>query len=101
LTADYQYSVNRDVENSIIEEQIVNRNINLDTERTINDEQLKNQLLQFDYVLPFGKDNKSQFELGYRGTFNVFTTDFDFGIIQPDGNFKSDPNFSNVLIYKE
>jgi hypothetical protein len=101
LTADYQYSVNRDVENFIIEEQIVNRNINLDTERTINDEQLKNQLLQFDYVLSFGKDNKSQFELGYRGTFNVFTTDFDFGIKQPDGNFNSDPNFSNVLIYKE
>jgi len=48
-----------------------------------------------DYVLPFGKDDQSQFEIGYRGTFNNNNTDFDFGIEQQDGSFNSDPNFSN------
>ena len=101
LTFDYQYSKGTDVENSIIEEIILGDNINLPTEQTLNDERQVNQLVQMDYVLPFGKNNQSQFELGYRGTFNKFDTDFDFGIVQDNGNFTSDPNFSNFLEYKE
>ncbi|RAJ07084.1 TonB-dependent receptor domain-containing protein [Arenibacter echinorum] len=101
LTFDYQYSKGVDDENSIIEEVILGDNIALDTERTIDNQTQITQLVQMDYVLPFGKDNQSQFELGYRGTFNNNNTDFDFGIQQQDGGFTSDPNFSNELNYKE
>ncbi|MFS4491576.1 TonB-dependent receptor domain-containing protein [Maribacter sp. 2308TA10-17] len=100
LKIDYQYSTGNELENSIINEIVLNDNSNLPTEQTINDETQKNQLLQMDYVLPFGKDNTSQFELGYRGTFNNFNTDFDFGILEND-ILDSDPNFSNELNYKE
>ncbi len=100
LTIDYQYSTGNELENSIIDEIILNDDSNLPTEQTINDETQKNQLLQMDYVLPFGTDNKSQFEFGYRGTFNNFNTDFDFGILE-DGILDSNPNFSNELNYKE
>jgi outer membrane receptor protein involved in Fe transport len=101
LTFDYQYSKGVDDENSIIEEVILGDNIALDTERTIDNQTQISQLLQMDYVLPFGKDDQSQFELGYRGTFNNNNTDFDFGIQRPNGGFNSDPNFSNELNYKE
>jgi len=100
LTMDYQYSTGSELENSIIEEIIIGETAALPTEQTINDESQIRQLIQMDYVLPFGKDNKSQFELGYRGTFNNFNTDFNFGILE-NGNLNSDPNFSNELNYKE
>ncbi|PWL39255.1 TonB-dependent receptor [Flagellimonas aquimarina] len=101
LTMDYQYSKGTDFENSIIDEVILGENIVLPTEQTINDESQINQLVQFDYVLPFGKDNQSQFELGYRGTFNNFNTDFDFGILNTNGSLNVDPDFSNELNYSE
>jgi len=101
LTLDYQYSKGLDDENSIIEEVILGDNIALDTERTIDNQTQISQLVQMDYVLPFGKDDQSQFEIGYRGTFSNNNTDFDFGIQQQDGGFNSDPNFSNELNYKE
>ena len=100
LTMDYQYSSGSELENSIIEETIVGEDGNLPTEQTINDESQIRQLIQMDYVFPFGKDGKSQFELGYRGTFNNFNTDFNFGILS-NGVLNSDPNFSNELNYKE
>lgn len=100
LKIDYQYSTGSELENSIINEVILGDNIALDTEQTINDETQKNQLVQADYVLPFGKDNRAQLELGYRGTFNNFNTDFDFGILT-NGALDSNPDFSNELNYKE
>jgi outer membrane receptor protein involved in Fe transport len=100
LTMDYQYSRGDEIENSIINEIVLGETSELPTEQTINDETQVNQLVQFDYVLPFGKDNQSQFEMGYRGTFNNFNTDFDFGILE-NGVLDRDPNFSNELIYKE
>ena len=100
LKIDYQYSTGNELENSIINEIVLNDNSNLPTEQTINDETQKNQLIQTDYVLPFGKDNKSQFEFGYRGTFNNFNTDFDFGILE-NNILDSNPNFSNELNYNE
>ncbi|MDB4292680.1 TonB-dependent receptor [Maribacter sp.] len=100
LKIDYQYSTGTELENSIINEEIIGESIDFDTEQTINDETQKNQLVQMDYVLPFGKENVSQFEFGYRGTFNNFNTDFDFGILE-NGILDSNPNFSNELNYKE
>ncbi|MBT8284188.1 MAG: TonB-dependent receptor [Flavobacteriaceae bacterium] len=100
FTMDYQYSRGDEIENSIIDEIVLGESAALPTEQTINDESQINQLVQFDYVLPFGKDNMSQFEMGYRGTFNNFNTDFDFGILE-DGVLDRDPDFSNELNYKE
>ncbi len=100
LTMDYQYSSGSDFEDSIIEELILGDDIVLPTEQTINDESQERQLLQMDYVLPFGENNQSQFELGYRGTFNNFNTDFDFGVLE-NGTLNIDPNFTNELNYKE
>ena len=101
LTIDYQYSKGNEIENSLIDELIREDNSQLPTEQTINDESQVNQLAQFDYVLPFGKDLQSQFEMGYRGTFNTFTTDFVFGVLDDQGILDPDPNFSNELIYRE
>ncbi len=100
LKIDYQYSTGSEFENSIIKEVVLNNNTQLPVEQTLNDESQKNQLVQMDYVLPFGKENTSQFELGYRGSFNNFNTDFDFGVLE-NGVLNSDPNFSNELNYKE
>ena len=100
LKIDYQYSTGDEIEDSIINEIVLNDNSNLPTEQTISDESQINQLLQMDYVLPFGKENASQFEFGYRGTFNDFNTDFDFGLVE-NGILDSNPNFSNELNYKE
>ena len=101
LTIDYQYSKGNEIENSLIDELIREDNSQLPTEQTINDESQVNQLAQFDYVLPFGKDLQSQFEMGYRGTFNTFTTDFIFGVLDDQGILDPDPNFSNELVYRE
>ena len=101
LTIDYQYSKGNEIENSLIDELIREDNSQLPTEQTINDESQVNQLAQFDYVLPFGKDLQSQFEMGYRGTFNTFTTDFVFGVLDDQGILEPDPNFSNELVYRE
>ncbi|WP_373017239.1 TonB-dependent receptor domain-containing protein [Muriicola sp.] len=100
FTMDYQYSKGNEIENSIIEEIILGEDVVLPTEQTINDETQVNQLVQFDYILPFGKENQSQFEMGYRGTFNNFNTDFDFGVLE-DGILDRNPDFSNELNYKE
>ncbi len=100
LTIDYQYSTGNEIENSIINEIVLGESLFLPTEQTINDETQLNQLAQFDYILPFGKENQSLFEMGYRGTFNNFITDFDFGILE-NGVLDRDPNFSNELKYKE
>jgi hypothetical protein len=87
FTMDYQYSRGDELENSIINEVVLGETETIPTEQTIHDEGQINQLLQFDYVLPFGKDKQSQFEMGYRGTFNNFNTDFDFGILE-DGTLQ-------------
>ena len=100
ITLDYQYSTGSEVENAIINEIVLGENDELPTEQTINDETQINQLIQMEYVLPFSKDKQSQFEMGYRGTFNTFDTDFQFGVLE-EGSLISDPNFSNRLIYTE
>ena len=101
LTADYQYSTGDEFEDAEIFETILQDNSYLPTERTSTNENQKNQLIQADYVLPFGSENQSQFEMGYRGTFNEFTTAFDFSVENTSGNFISNPDFSNTLFYKE
>ncbi len=55
-------------------------------------------LLQADYVWPI--DEKTQFELGYRGNFNTQKTDYQVAFLD-DGTPIIDTNLSNVLVYKE
>ena len=100
ITLDYQYSKQTEIEDALIRETVLNDNSVLPLEQTINDESQVRQLIQMDYIFPFGEKKQAQLELGYRGTFNRFITDFTFGILE-DGILESDPNFSNKLDYKE
>ncbi len=100
LTLDYQYSSGDEIEENLIQEKILTTNENLTPEQIINFESVVRQLVQMDYKLPFGKDNASQLELGYRGTFNNFNTDYDFGVIE-NSDFIIDRSISNNLNYKE
>lgn len=68
-------------------------------ERTLNDEDETRSLLQADYVLPFGEGN--QFEAGYRGSFTDLTTNSIAETLGNDGNWIENPDFTNLLEYKE
>ena len=94
LTFDAAFSTNTDNDSSIIEN-------NSDTikESTNNQQDQKRNVIQVDYVLPFGK--ASQFELGYKGDTNILKTDYLVGSLDDEGNFDSYEQFSNVLEYKE
>ncbi len=100
LTLDYQYSSGDEIEENLINETILTTNESLAPEQIINNESVVKELVQMDYKLPFGKDNVSQLELGYRGTFNKFNTDYDFGVIE-NSDFIIDQSISNNLNYKE
>lgn len=92
LTFDFKYESSNDNEYSLITE----NGDEIETVRTINDQ--NRILLQSDYVLPFGED--SQFELGYRGTFNNLDTDYALAFNE-NGDFIIDTNVSNNLLYRE
>jgi len=101
LTFDYQYSTERNNENALTDEMVLNDQIEKPTERTLSAATEISQLLQSDYVYPFGANNDSQLELGYRGTFGKTDTDFRYGIRQPNGSYSTEPDFSNRLVYTE
>lgn len=94
LTIDAQYEDNKEVEDAMV---AVNK-ANEETVRT--DEKQKRYLLQADYVLPLNE--KSQFEVGYRGNFSDRNTDYQVALWNGTANdFILDKNVSNVLGYKE
>lgn len=101
LTFDYQYSTDFEEENQVIGEQVLGNPDPLPTEEQNSIEEETFQLIQAEYVLPFGEDNRSQFEAGYRGTFRDLVSDFVFGFQDNEGFVEPDPNFSNILEYKE
>jgi outer membrane receptor protein involved in Fe transport len=92
LTFDFKFEKSNDDENSLITE----NGDEIETVRTIDKQ--NRILLQSDYVLPIGEN--SQFELGYRGTFNDLDTDYTLAFNE-NGVFVVDTNVSNNLIYKE
>lgn len=92
LTFDFQYEDSSEDENSLILQD------NIEREKVVTLESQENILLQTDYVLPMGENN--QFEMGYRGNFNTFSTDYMVSFIE-NGIPILDTDLSNVLIYKE
>ncbi|UQD57325.1 TonB-dependent receptor [Flavobacterium sp. K5-23] len=93
LTIDGSFSTNDEINTALINDSATNSN-QLKLDATINNQDQNRNLIQMDYVLPFGKG--SQFEAGYRGDFTNLTTDYQ---VKNDG--VSNPNFTNILEYKE
>ena len=102
LLVDYQYSESEGSDDSVIEETLISATAaDVPTEKTVNQEDQRRALYQFNYVLPMGKENQSQFELGYRGGYINQTTTFIAGSFDPFGAFVNNENFSNTLEYRE
>ena len=73
---------------------------NINSERVTTLQNQERILLQTDYVLPIGEN--TQFELGYRGSFQDNVTDYTVDTLDTNTNqFVKDMNLSNVLNYKE
>ena len=87
LTLDLQHSANREIENAII--------IDTNPETNSTNELSLDNLVQADYVLPIGKN--SQFEAGYRGSFQDLTS--DYLVIAP--NLDPEYNPSNNLEFTQ
>ena len=91
LSIDGAFSKNKDDDNSII---------NAGLETTANVERQSRNVIQADYVYPFGKNN--QFEAGYKGDFNTLTTDFRVDTLDVENNnYISDARYTNTLQYRE
>lgn len=93
LTIDGNFSSNSDKNIAEITDTSTLNNI-VGIDETTNIQKQSRNLLQTDYVLPFGKG--SQFEAGYRGDFLVNTT--DYSVTRNGIPFQ---NFTNILEYKE
>ena len=93
LTVDGSFSTSDDLNDAIITDRATNTSL-VKFDNTINNQTQSRNLLQMDYVLPFGKS--SQFEAGYRGDFSKLLTDYR---VENDGVINE--NFTNTLEYKE
>ncbi|QNM87047.1 TonB-dependent receptor [Polaribacter pectinis] len=87
LTLDFQHSASKEDEEAIITD--INPETNTTNELSIDN------LIQADYVLPIGKE--SQFEAGYRGSFQDLTS--DYLVIAP--NLDPSNNPSNNLEFTQ
>ncbi len=90
-TIDGSFSANKDNDYSLISD--------VKNEITSNEQDQKRNIIQSDYVLPFGKG--SQFEFGYKGDFSELTTAYMVGSISNAGVYTPYTNFTNTLEYKE
>nr|WP_309758693.1 TonB-dependent receptor [Flavobacterium sp.] len=93
LTFDGSFSTSDELNDALITDTRTNTSL-VKFDNTINNQKQSRNLLQTDYVLPFGKS--SQFEAGYRGDFSELLTDYS---VVNDG--KINTNFTNTLQYKE
>ena len=91
FTIDGSFSQNRDDDASQISGVIQNR--------TGNEQKQSRNVVQSDYVLPFGKN--SQFEVGYKGEFNELFTDYKVDMLDAMGIYVPDYRYTNTLQYKE
>lgn len=100
LTADFQYSNDDEIKNSVIEER---RTLPDDAliafENILENEKQNEYLIQSDYILPMGD---AQFEAGYRGTFEQEVTDYRLDSLdQASGQFVPNQNLTNKFTYDE
>ena len=91
LSVDGAFSINTDSELTNITDAI--------NERTTSAQSQSRNIIQTDYVLPFGKDY--QFEAGYKGEFITLSTDFAVGSISNSGLYTPNLNFTNTIQYLE
>jgi outer membrane receptor for ferrienterochelin and colicins len=93
LTIDGSFSEDRDLDDS---------DINFPLEKTANNQLQERNTIKADYVLPFGKDDDSQFEFGYKGDFNRLLTDYRVDSLETaTGVYLPNRQFTNKLEYKE
>ncbi|WP_204345288.1 TonB-dependent receptor domain-containing protein [Psychroserpens algicola] len=92
LTMDFQYENNSEEEKSIIAED----GDAAERVRTLENE--NEALLVLDYTRPIGEN--SNFEFGYRGTFEELDTDYTLEFNE-NGTFEIDNDVSNNLIYRQ
>lgn len=100
LTIDGSFSVSTDLENSrILGTDIIPVFAVITNEITKNTQRQSRNLIQADYVYPFGK---SQFEAGFRGNYSSLFSDFN---VQEDltgnGTFTTNPFVTGILDYQE
>jgi outer membrane receptor protein involved in Fe transport len=93
LTFDSSFSTSDEIRDALITDKATNTT-SVKFDKTRNNQTQSRNLLQLDYVLPFGKG--SQFEAGYRGDFSELITDYQ---VTNDGIINN--NFTNILEYKE
>ena len=91
LSFNGSFSKNNDTETSYITSTLL--------ETTSNFLKENQNMIQMDYVLPFGK--KSQFEFGYKGDFRNNSTDYKVGSYNASNNYVPNEDFTNTLEYKE
>lgn len=93
LTVDGSFSEDRDIDDS---------EINFAAETTANNQRQGRNTIKADYVLPFGKDGKSQFEAGYKGDFNSLLTAYRVDSLNTaTGQYEPNLQYTNTLDYKE
>ncbi|MCJ7465417.1 MAG: TonB-dependent receptor family protein [Maribacter sp.] len=100
LTADFQYSYDKEIQPTTIVENNTFPNNNLLARENIYETQLENEfLIQADYVLPIGD---SQFEAGYRGNFQKNDTDYQLDTLnQNTGQFETNIQLTNRFVYDQ
>lgn len=91
FTIDGSFSKNTDSDFSAI--------TSLIAEKTSNEQNQYRNIIQSDYVLPFGKAN--QLEFGYKGDFGKLLTDFKVGSFDAGGVYTPNARYTNILDYRE
>lgn len=91
FSLDGSFSKNTDNDVSLITSSI--------TEKTSNEQNQNRNIIQSDYVLPFGKAN--QLEFGYKGDFGKLITDFKVGTIGTGEIYTPNNRYTNILDYRE
>lgn len=101
FTIDASFSKNLDKDSSVITGTQVMPFYQFNTsERTLNDQTQNRNILQADYVLPFGKG--SQFETGFRGSYSKMLTIYEVDAFDTISNmYLNNTRFTNTLEYKE
>ncbi len=100
FTFDFQYEDSKEDEfSTITDTDTFPTQMLTDVEQVRTIEEQNEILLQTDYVWPIDED--TQFEAGYRGTFDDTRTDYSVAAINGNNNFIRNDSLSNVLGYKE